>query len=138
MRSAVASDPRIAHRRLVAALFVAAGLAHFVMPAFFEAIVPPWLPRWLPSPRVLVYLSGAAELAGGLGVLVPSVRVAAGWGLLALLLGVFPANVHMLLEALTTNASVWWIVALIVRLPMQPLLMWWVWRATRRTPSRTP
>lgn len=79
-----------------------------------------------------MHLSGAAELAGGLGVLMPTVRVAAGWGLLALLLAVFPANVHMLLEAHATGATSWWLAALTARLPMQPLLMWWVWRATIR------
>lgn len=112
-----------------------AGLAHFVMPSFFETIVPPWLPDWLPSPRALVYLSGVAELAGGLGVLVPSLRVVAGWGLLALLIAVFPANVHMLREALANGSSTWWLLALTVRLPLQALLLWWVWRVVVR-PTR--
>jgi len=132
MHSAVTTDPLAGQRRLIATLFVVAGLAHFVVPAFFEAIVPPWLPEWLPPPRALVYLSGVAELVGGLGVLVPSVRVAAGWGLLALLLAVFPANVHMLREAQAAGASIWWLVVLTVRLPLQALLLWWVWRVVVR------
>ncbi len=132
MHSAAAPDPLTGQRRLIATLFVVAGVAHFVMPTFFEAIVPPWLPHWMPSPRALVYLSGVAELAGGLGVLVPSVRVVAGWGLLALLVAVFPANVHMLQEALAHGSSMWWLAALTVRLPLQALLLWWVWRVVVR------
>lgn len=133
MHSAGATDPLAGQRRLLASLFVAAGLAHFAVPSVFEAIVPPWLPRWLPSPRALVYLSGAAELVGGLGVLVPSVRVVVGWGLLALLIAVFPANVHMLREALANGSPMWWVAALTVRLPLQALLLWWVWRLTVRS-----
>jgi uncharacterized membrane protein len=122
----------------VGGVFIAVGVAHFVVPAFFEAIVPPWLPAWLPSPRALVLWSGAAEIAGGLGALVPRTRRAAGWGLLLLLVAVFPANVHMLLDALARDAAWWWSAALIARLPMQPLLMWWVWRALLRPHRATP
>jgi len=110
-----------------------AGLAHVVAPSFFEAIVPPWLP----SPRALVLWSGVAEMAGALGVLHPRTRGWAGWGLLALLVAVFPANVHMLRDAIGNGATSWWIAALMARLPVQPLLMWWVWRATiRAAPPR--
>jgi uncharacterized membrane protein len=116
----------------VAVVFGTAGIAHFVAPSFFEAIVPPWLP----SPRALVVWSGIAELAGALGVLAPRTRVIAGWGLLALLVAVFPANVHMLQAAVTASAPMWWITALALRLPVQPLLMWWVWRATIRAQPR--
>jgi uncharacterized membrane protein len=129
---ASSSAPLTRQRRILAALFIAAGLAHFVVPTFFDAIVPPWLPAWLPAPRVLVYVSGVAELAGGLGVLLPAVRVVAGWGLLALLIAVFPANVHMLREALANGSSIWWLVALLIRLPLQALLLWWVWRVAVR------
>jgi uncharacterized membrane protein len=120
--------PRGAPHLLVAAVFGAAGVAHFLVPAFFEAIVPPWLP----APRALVYWSGVAEVAGALGVLHPRTRALAGWGLLALLIAVFPANVHMLRDAIDVGASRWWIAALAVRLPVQGLLLWWVWRATVR------
>jgi uncharacterized membrane protein len=126
--SPLVDDALAGQRRLIAGVFVAAGLAHFVVPTFFEAIVPPWLPGWLPSPRTVVHVSGAAELAGGVGVLVPAVRVAAGWGLLGLLIAVFPANVHMLREAQASGAPLWWLLALTVRLPLQGVLLWWVWR----------
>ena len=97
-------------------------MLHFVRPAIFERIVPPALP----APHLLVLLSGAAEVAGGLGLLLPATRRAAGWGLLALLVAVFPANVYMvgLASALHLPAWVLW-----ARLPLQPLLLWAVWRA---------
>lgn len=114
--------------RGIAALFAAAGVSHFLIPGWFERIVPPWLPDWLGSPRTVVYVSGAAELAGAIGVLIPATRVAAGWGLLVLLVAVFPANVQMLVDARAAGASAWYVAALWLRLPLQPLLGWWVWR----------
>ena len=79
----------------LAFLFVTIGVLHFVVPRFFLAIVPPWVP----DPALAVSLSGVAEIAGGAGLLVPRVRRLAGWGLLLLLVAVFPANVHMLQQA---------------------------------------
>ena len=89
---------------LIAAAFVGAGVMHFVKPKPFVAIVPPFLPNAL----ALVYLSGAAEILGGIGVLVPGLRVWAGWGLIALLVAVFPANIYMALAARAVRiAPVW-------------------------------
>jgi uncharacterized membrane protein len=127
----IAASPRHPWR-LVAVVFGTAGVAHFIMPEFFTAIVPPWLP----APRALVSWSGVAEVAGALGVLHPRTRVLAGWGLLALLVAVFPANVFMLQQAIASGAAFPWLLALAVRLPVQPVLMWWVWRATVRPVSR--
>lgn len=112
---------------VLAALFVGAGLLHFVRPEPFDRIVPPGLP--LPA-RAATLLSGAAELAGGLGLLHPATRPAARWGLLALLLAVFPANLFMAQHAerfAPLPAGALW-----ARLPLQPLLMWAVWRVGRR------
>ncbi|MFK7601528.1 hypothetical protein ACI3L1_04875 [Deinococcus sp. SM5_A1] len=110
---------------VLAALFAAAGITHFVAPQFFDRIVPPGLP--MPA-RTATLISGAAELAGGLGLLHPATRPAARWGLLALLLAVFPANIYMAQEPQKFGVSAWvaW-----ARLPLQPLLMWLVWRAGR-------
>jgi uncharacterized membrane protein len=115
-------------RIVLAALFVSAGAAHFVRRNSFVDMVP----TWLPNAALLVAVSGVAEVAGGLGLLVPTVRRAAGWGLIALLIAVFPANIHMLADARATGASAAWQAALWIRLPLQPLLMWWVWRASIR------
>ena len=112
-------------RILLGLIFVAAGMYHFVNPAFYVRIMPPYLP-WHYE---LVLLSGVAEFVLGLMVMVPRLAWPARWGLLALLIAVFPANLHMALHAEDfpdmPAAAVW------IRLPLQALLMWWVWRATR-------
>ena len=118
-------------QRLLAGFFVFTGTMHFVVPRAFEAIVPPSLPR----PREAVVVSGIAEIAGGLAVIPPPTRRLARWWLLALLAAVFPANVHMAVNpeqvpGLDLNRIPRW--TLWARLPLQPLAMLWVWRATRR------
>ena len=117
-------------QRLLAAFFVFAGTMHFVIPKRYEAIMPPSLPRH----REAVVVSGLAEIAGGLMVLHPRTRVLAGTWLVALLAAVFPANVHMALhpeevKGLDTDRVPRW--ALWGRLPLQPLMLVWAWRATR-------
>lgn len=81
-------------RCVVGSFFVYVGVLHFVTPDVFVAIVPPYLPAAL----ALVYISGVFELLGGVGLLVPKTRRAAAWGLLALLVAVYPANIHMLVN----------------------------------------
>lgn len=81
-------------RFVTALMFAGVGVMHFVDPDPFVAIVPPALP----APRALVYVSGACEIAGGLGLLFAKTRTAAAWGLLALLVAVFPANIYMAVE----------------------------------------
>lgn len=114
---------------VLALLFTAAGLLHFLRPAPYLRIMPPGLP----APGLLVALSGAAEVAGGLGLLWPATRRAAAWGLLALLAAVFPANIYMLQLHQQLGLPLW---ALWARLPLQPLLMWGVWRVALRPKSR--
>lgn len=114
----------------LAGFFAFAGTMHFVIPRSYEAMMPPSLPRH----REAVVVSGLAEIAGGAAVLRPSTRRFARWWLLALLVAVFPANVHMAVnpeqvEGLDLNRVPRW--ALWARLPLQPLAMLWVWRATR-------
>ena len=105
----------------VSLLFAAAGTAHFVWPEAFARIVPPYLP----APRTLVYVSGSAELLGAVGVLVPGLRPYAGWGLILLLLAVFPANVHMALHPADFERIPAW--ALYLRLPLQFVLIGWIY-----------
>ena len=112
--------------RALANLFILAGVNHFVMPRWYEAIVPPPLRGHAKS---VVQVSGVAEIAGGVGVLIPATRRVSGLGLIALLVAVFPANVHMALEPERFRFPRW---ALYARLPLQPLMMLWAWRATRR------
>ena len=111
---------------VLAIVFVVAGVLHFVMPGTYERIMPPWLP----AHRALVLLSGAFEILGGLGVLPVATRTLAGWGLIALLVAVFPANVQMLLDARArAGSSSLYLTMLWLRLPLQALLIWWVYRA---------
>jgi uncharacterized membrane protein len=111
---------------LLAAFFVSAGVSHFTNEAFFVRIVPPWLP----APLALVQISGVAEIAGGLGVLLPQLRRLAGWGLLALLIAVYPANIHMALHP-EQFADVATQAGLYLRLPLQFVALAWTWWATQ-------
>ncbi len=115
-------------RSLLALLFVVAGVLHFVSPRSYERIMPPYLPRH----RELVYLSGALEIAGGLGLLPGRSRRAAGAGLVLLLVAVWPANLQMFLDARAAGKPRWWLALLAARLPLQLPLIAWVWRASRR------
>ena len=113
---------------LIALLFATSGVLHLVKPQPFMSIMPPWLP----APLALVMISGVFEIAGAIGILVPATRVAAGWGLIALLFAVFPANIQMLMNARAAHASALWIAGLVARLPLQVLLIVWVYRTTIR------
>jgi uncharacterized membrane protein len=108
---------------LIGGFFIFAGIAHFVSPAVYLPMMPPYLP-W---PMALIYLSGAAEIAGGAGLFVPRLRRAAAWGLIALLLAVFPANLHMLATGLILDGQQVPEWVLWVRLPLQFLLMLWIY-----------
>jgi uncharacterized membrane protein len=104
--------------------FIVAGTLHFTHTRAYEAIMPPYVPRH----RESVLVSGAAEIAGGVGVLVPQARPYARWWLLALLTAVFPANVHMALNAGDFKEMPRW--SLWARLPFQLAFAALVWRAT--------
>jgi uncharacterized membrane protein len=117
---------------LLAAFFAFAGTMHFVRPREYAAIMPPYVP----AHKEAVAVSGAAELAGGLAVIPPPTRRFAGWWLVAVLAAVFPANVHMALHpdevakrGVPADRIPAWL--LWARLPLQPLIMVWAWRATR-------
>ncbi len=114
-------------RTLLGLLFVVAGALHFIAPSIYERIMPPYLPLR----RELVYLSGALEIAGGLGLLPHRTRRIAGIGLVLLLIAVWPANLQMLLDAQADRKPLWWVALLWARLPLQLVLIAWVWRASR-------
>ena len=114
---------------LLGLLFVAAGVNHVVMPDFYVRIMPPYLPWHLE----LVYLSGVAEVALGALLLVPRSRSVAAWGLIALLVAVFPANVHM--AANPNQFPEYPSAFLVARLPLQGLFIAWAYWFTRRHAS---
>lgn len=111
---------------VLAVSFIAAGGNHFVNPGIYVSIMP----GYLPAPLLLVYISGAFEMLFGAMLLVPRWTVAAGWGLILLLVAVFPANIHMALNPELypgiSPAALW------VRLPLQGVLMAWAYWYTRR------
>jgi uncharacterized membrane protein len=110
---------------LLAIFFVLAGLNHFINPDFYVKIMPPYLP-WHPA---LVYLSGIFEIALGALLLKRESSRLAAWGLIALLLAVFPANIHMAIHSeLYTNYHP---LALWLRLPLQFVFMAWAFWYTR-------
>src|SRR5215210_6849864 len=102
----------------LAALFVVAGIGHFVATDFFMRIMPPYLP-WH---RPLVLLSGVIEIALGVLLLVPVTSTFAAWGLIALLIAVFPANIHLYF-----HQEVWPLPPIVhlLRLPLQGVLILW-------------
>ena len=113
---------------ILAAFYVFGGFNHLMNPDFYLAIMPPELP----NPEWLNLLAGLAEIVLGVFVLEPRVRVFAAWGIIALLIAVFPANLYVTLENLgpdgpgSGNAVQNWI-----RLPFQALLIVWAWWYTR-------
>ena len=112
-------------RYLLGAIFVMAGVNHFAHTSDYVNIMPPYLPWHLE----LVYVSGVAEAALGFLLFFPKWAAWAGWGLIALLIAVFPANVHMALHAdlYPSVSAVWWW----LRLPVQAILIVWAWWYTR-------
>jgi uncharacterized membrane protein len=114
--------------RVLLVIFIAtAGVLHFVKPEPFVKIVPPYLPY----PLALVYISGFFEILGGVGLLIAPVSQAAAWGLIALFIAVFPANINMAVNQIQLNGIpdspfLYW-----ARLPLQAVLIAWAWWYTK-------
>ena len=121
------ANARRRSRGALALFFIAAGSNHFVMPGAYRQIVPPGLQR---EAKLIVEVSGVAEIAGGLAVLLPRARRAAGVYLIALLAAVFPANLYMAFSNLQVHGLPSWIaqpsqLQLWLRLPLQLVLIAW-------------
>lgn len=119
-------------RWLLTVFMVVAGANHFVAPATYVGMMP----SVLPAPALLVYISGVAEILGGLGLILPATRRLAGWGLIALFVAIFPANINMAVHHLSLGdreIPPW---ALWARLPMQALLVLWAYWCSQ--PAKTP
>jgi uncharacterized membrane protein len=106
-------------------LYVTAGVAHFVITRTYVSIMP----DYLPAHRELVLISGAAEIAGGIGILIPQTRRAAAWGLVVLLIVVMPANIWMAQHPERYPGIPLW--AIWLRLPLQLPLIWWALHYTK-------
>jgi uncharacterized membrane protein len=114
-------------RILVAFFFIIAGAVHFTHPEFYRPMMPPYLP-WHTQ---LIFWSGVFEVLGGVGLLIPRFRRAAGWGLIALLIAVFPANVHIVLEDISLTENTVHPFWMWVRLPLQAFMIGIVDRVSR-------
>jgi uncharacterized membrane protein len=123
---------KLAARLMFALFFVGAGINHFLRTGFYLRMMPPYVPFHLAA----VQVSGVAEIALGLLLLVPQTTVVAAWGIIALLVAVFPANLQMAMHPETfpefTPAALW------IRLPLQPLMMAWAFWLTRRDHGKEP
>lgn len=113
---------RRALRAVLALFFLLAGANHFRTPGLYLGMMPPWVPR----PEAMNAVAGAAEILGGLGLLLPATRRLAAWGLIALLIAVFPANLHVALEGRMPGfdfspLTLW------LRLPFQAVFIAWAW-----------
>jgi uncharacterized membrane protein len=118
---------KIILRWVLTVFMVGAGINHFSNPSPYVGMVP----AELPHPALLVQISGVAEILGGLGLILPQTRRLAAWGLIALFVAIFPANLNMALNHLplgTTAVPVW---ALWARLPLQLVLIAWAYWLTR-------
>jgi uncharacterized membrane protein len=123
---------RTALRWLLTIGMVLAGINHFIDPATYVAMMPSALPWHLE----LVYASGVFEILGGLGLIHPRTRRLAGWGLIALLVAIFPANLNMAVNHLPLGGQVVPEWALWARLPLQVVFILWAWWVSRR-PARS-
>jgi uncharacterized membrane protein len=110
--------------------YAGAGINHFIRPAFYLQIMPPWLP-WH---KELVFLSGLAEVVCALLLLFTRTRRLGAWAVIALLITVFPANIQMLIDYERDHNPLAWIAVL--RLPIQLLLIWWAYSFTKPAASR--
>ena len=115
-------------RYVMGGLYVLAGAMHFVLPGVYAQVIPPVFPR----PLALVYLSGVAEIALGAGVVMPRTQRAAAWGLILLLIAVFPANIYMATSDVVITGGPAWVdtpsdAATWARLPFQAVFVLWAW-----------
>jgi uncharacterized membrane protein len=110
-------------RGILAVSMVIAGILHFVQPEPFIRIVP----GFLPVPAVLVYTSGVIEILLGIGLLIPATQRFSAWGLVALFIAVYPANLNMAFNDIHIDGvpDGWWFQA--IRLPFQFVLMAWAY-----------
>jgi uncharacterized membrane protein len=110
---------------LMIVLFVMAGINHFLHPKMYLKIVPSWIPAHEP----IVFVTGILEIIFALFLIWPSTRITGAWLLIGLLIAIFPANIQMAMDYHRQADPHLWIV--VMRLPLQILLIWWAWIYTR-------
>lgn len=105
---------------VMAMLYIAAGINHFVMPKMYQKIIPPFLP----FPGWINRITGALEIILGALILVPVLTRPAAWGIIVLLILIYPANIYHFIKGWQKRKMVW---VLAMRLPLQLLLIWWAY-----------
>ncbi len=109
---------------IMSVLYILAGVMHFVAPKFYLRIMP----RYIPYHNALVVISGVVEIILGILLLFPAYRTLAAWGIIALLIAIFPANINHLTSAKPGKGPPLWL--LYMRLPIQGVLIWWAYLFT--------
>lgn len=128
MTSVSSSNRRKEILRVVLAIaIIVVGITHFTQAEQYARIVPPPLP-----PFAMVYISGVFEILGGIGLVIPYVSVAAAWGLIALFIAVFPANIYQAMNSIPIDGIPHHPLLYWVRLPFQAVLIAWAWWYTRQ------
>ncbi|MCB1179294.1 MAG: DoxX-like family protein [Leptospiraceae bacterium] len=112
-------------RAIMAIFYIIAGCMHFIIPDFYIKIMPPYVPMH----HEMVFVSGLAEIILGFGVMGRKSRRISAWGIIILLVAVFPANVHAYLNSDTMNTPEW---LLLIRLPFQGVLIYWAYYFTHK------
>jgi len=112
------------HLYLMALLYILAGINHFRKPGMYIRIIPPAFK----NPKLINNLSGAAEIILGILLILPATTTFAAWGIIALLIAVFPANIYMLQNKKAGFGLPLWI--LFIRLPLQIVLIYWAYQYT--------
>ncbi len=120
--------PKDIARVALGVLFIGASLPHFIAADTELQIIP----SSLPLRRTALYISGIFELLGGIGVLVPRFQRAAGWGLAALLVAIFPANIYHALRDIQTGRFAKTRIYHLLRMPFQGLFIWWALWSTNK------
>ena len=110
---------------IMSGLYVLAGTIHFINPGFYKKIMP----HWLPWHYFIIYFTGVCEIILGLLLIPRYTRKTAAWGIVILLVAIFPANIQMMLDYWHQQSPYLWLA--ILRLPLQPLLIWWAFRYTK-------
>jgi uncharacterized membrane protein len=115
-------------RGVLSVAIIIVGITHFTKPEPYASIIP----SQLPHPLELVYISGFFEILGGIGLIIPWISVVAAWGLIALFIAVFPANINQAIhsipiEGIPHHPLLYWF-----RLPFQAVLIAWAWWYTQK------
>ena len=108
----------------LALVFLFTGVGHFIQTEPMAAMMPPWTP----AATALIYITGVIEILAAVAVVAPKTRQVVGWGLVAMLVCFLPVNIYAAVNRVGMGGHLWGPVYLLIRVPLQLLLIWWVWR----------